>query len=211
MARLLGAVVSACLLVLTVTGCGGGSSDPVAGPSSPGTTAASDEPSTPDDELTDADLRALLRTRASESASGACGPGDVVVTLQGFDVALGHRFTAITVRNTSGRSCVVEGTPGIGVRGEWGRTFVPEVGPGTTDDAAEPVVLAPGAKATSQLEWTGALAGAESEHASLVVVQLARGQVPVAVPARLAGDPPDAPPLDIGELTTLKLTPFAVG
>ncbi|MCG8151285.1 hypothetical protein GUY44_12415, partial [Pimelobacter simplex] len=57
---------------------------------------------------------------------------------------------------------------------------------------------------------TGDLAGAApgSERISLLVLQLARGQVPVAVPARIAGDTPDDPPLDIGPLTTLRLAPF---
>lgn len=227
MVKRLGAAASACLLALTFGGCSADSSDPEATPSSPGTTPADgatpgqsasagleevspgwDEspdgaPPVPDGELSDAELTALLRTTSSVKARAHCGPGDVEVTLLGFDAWTGHRATRIAVHNVSDQACLVEGVPGIGVRGHWGTTFVPEVKPAPIGQPVVPVELGPGDKATSSLEWTGALAGAESEHASLVVVQLAKGQVPVAVPARLVGDGADAPPLDIGALTTL--------
>ncbi|WP_182379143.1 DUF4232 domain-containing protein [Nocardioides sp. WS12] len=233
MVKRLGAAASACLLALTFGGCSADSSDPEATPSSPGTTPAAPDapaesaspgfedvpadadespdgpPPVPDAELTDEDLIALLRTRATVGSTEHCRPDQVRAVLSGFDMAAGHRATRITVHNVSDQACLVEGVPGIGVRGAWGRTFVPGVGRGS-GSLADPdaVELAPGAAATSTLEWTGDLAGAESEHASLVVVQLAKGQVPVAVPARLENDPADAPSLDIGTLTTLRLTPF---
>lgn len=171
-------------------------------------------PPVADDELDDAALIALLRTRASTRASAAyCRAGQVTVSFEGFDASLGHRFTTIVVRNTSARTCTVEGVPGIGVRGGWGSTFVPEVqstdrGPDGRLIAGGPVRLAPGKAARSALEWTGDLAGAQSEPASLVVVQLASGQLPATTRARLATDPPGAPPLDIGQFTTIRLAPF---
>ena len=171
-------------------------------------------PAVADDELADAALTALLRTRASARASAThCRADQVEVSLEGFDAALGHRFTTIVVRNTSARTCTLEGVPGFGVRGGWGSTFVPEVqstdrGPNGKLIPARPVRLAPGKTARSGLEWTGDLAGAQSEPASLVVVQLASGQVPATTPARLATDPVDAPPLDIGQFTTIYLAPF---
>lgn len=234
MVRLLGAA-AAFLLMATISGCSAEEPDP--GPDSAadgakpsrgatlGQTAppgheelAPDVDESPDgpppkrdDALSADELTALLRTTASVRASGAhCGPDQVEVTLVGFDMAAGHRFTSLSVRNVSGEMCVVEGVPGVGVRGAWGRRFLPEVERGTSSAAAVPVELLPGASATSLLEWTGELGGAESERASLVVVQLARGQVPVGVPARLVGDPADAEPLDIGALTTLRLTPFVL-
>lgn len=234
MVRLLGAT-AACLFLLTVSGCGAEDPDPVPGSTAAGTTPSVEAtlgqtappgydelppdadaspdgpPPEPDDGLSADELTALLRTTASVQASGAhCGPEQVEVALVGFDMAAGHRFTSLSVRNISGEPCVVEGVPGVGVRGAWGRRFAPEVERGTPSAAAGPVELAPGALATSLLEWTGELGGAESERASLIVVQLARGQVPVAVPARLAGDPADAEPLDIGALTTLRLTPLVL-
>jgi hypothetical protein len=166
------------------------------------------EPPVPDDELDDAALTALLRTRATASGAEHCAADQVAVTLEGYDQAAGHRYSRVVVRNTGDEACVVEGVPGVGARGAWGTTFVNEIGPGASAAPAGPVRLAPGEQATSDLEWTGDLAGAESEHVSLLVLQLARGQVPVAVPARLAGDAPDAPPLDIGPLTIVRLTPF---
>jgi hypothetical protein len=217
--RLLGSV----LALVCLTGCSG-EADPVAPPPGEpvGTTAPAgldevspgfDEspdgpPPVPDDELDDAALTALLRTRATASGAEHCTADQVAVTLEGYDQAAGHRYSRVVVRNTGDESCVVEGVPGFGARGAWGTTFVNEVGPGTSDAPAGPVRLAPGERATSDLEWTGELAGAESEHASLLVLQLAQGQVPVAVPARLVEDAPDAPPLDIGPLTTVRLTPL---
>lgn len=171
-------------------------------------------PPVADDELDDEALTALLRTRASVRASAThCRADQVEVSFEGFDAALGHRFTRLVVRNVSQEACAVEGVPGIGVRGGWGSTFVPEVH--SDDRGADghlvppgPVRLAPRQAASSDVEWSGALAGAETERASLVVVQLASGQVPAAAPARLAEDPPSAPMLDIGQFTTIELSPF---
>lgn len=233
--RLLGTLTL--LLALTACGDGPGPSEERAGPDEasesvagePTDTAASagleevppgyDEspdgaPPVADDELDDAALRALLRTRASVRSTGQhCRADQVRVSFEGFDAALGHRFTRLVVRNVSQEACAVEGVPGIGVRGGWGSTFVPEV---RSDDRAVdgrlvppgPVRLAPGRAASSDVEWSGALAGAETERASLVVVQLASGQVPAATPARLAEDPPSEPMLDIGQFTSIELSPF---
>lgn len=212
------------LVVLTLSACSGAEPAPVAEATGqpdattappgldevpPGYDESPDgEPPARDDELDDAALTALLRTRASVGAAGHCTRDEVAVALEGFDSSLGHRYSRIVVRNTAGRSCLVEGVPGIGVRGAWGSTFVPEVTHSEHDldgeaVAARPIRLAPGERAVVGLEWTGDLAGAESEQASLVVVQLASGQVPVAVPAVVDGGP-----LDIGQFTTIRLTPF---
>ncbi|WP_408896957.1 DUF4232 domain-containing protein [Nocardioides sp. R1-1] len=162
-----------------------------------------------DDELGDAALTALLRTRSSVRADGHCTPEQVAVTLEGLDSSLGHRYSRIVVRNRSREACAVEGVPGIGLRGQWGSRFVPEVEHSDRSLNGDPVAsaplrLAPGERAASDLEWTGDLAGAEAEPASLLVVQLASGQVPVAIPARVGTEW-----LDFGQFTTLRLTPFA--
>ncbi|MCR1783833.1 DUF4232 domain-containing protein [Nocardioides carbamazepini] len=219
MRTLLGAVVVA----LALAGC---SDDPESTPPEPaepaGTTAPpgleevppgydeSPDGSLPpaDDELDGAALTAVLRTRSSVRADGHCAPDQVAVTLEGLDSSLGHRYSRIVVRNSSKETCVVEGVPGIGVRGRWGSTFVPEVEHSDRSINGDPVSsasirLAPGERAASDLEWTGDLAGAEAEPASLVVVQLASGQLPAAVPARVGTEI-----LDIGQFTTIRLTPF---
>lgn len=162
-------------------------------------------PPVADDALDDAALISLLRTRASaRSSADHCGPEQVAVTLDGYDAAAGHRYSRIVVRNLGPADCVVEGVPGLGVRGRWGSAFVPEVS-AAGDARTGAVRLAPGEVATSELEWTGDLAGAESEPASLIVVQLAAGQVPATTPARLASDPA---PIDIGQFTTIRLSAF---
>src|SRR4051812_36013207 len=49
---------------------------------------------TPDVDLPDAALTALLRTRGSSVVGDeSCGPAEVTARLSGVDVALGHRYT----------------------------------------------------------------------------------------------------------------------
>lgn len=168
-------------------------------------------PPAKDGDLDGAALTSLLRTRASVAADGHCTRDQVQVTLQGFDMASGHRYSRITVRNTSASACVVEGVPGIGVRGARGSRFVPEVRHTDRDTDGEaiaegPVALEPGEQASAGIEWTGDLAGAESEQASMLVVQLAQGQVPAKVPAVAGGGR-----VDIGQFTTIVLGPFVAG
>lgn len=229
MKRLLGTLLLTSALPLAA--CTDEAPDPVADAASPvaeptGTTASAgveDVPPgwderpdgaspTPDAALDDAALTALLRTRSSVRAGERhCRPGQVRIALESFDAAAGHRYSRLVVRNRSQRTCVVEGVPGVGARGAWGRTFVPEVraGDGIQGGVRPSVVeLAPGGQAAADLEWTGELAGAESEKASLLVVQLAGGQVPVPVPAKVVGQPG---PLDIGMFTTLDVSPFQPG
>lgn len=167
-------------------------------------------PPTPDDDLTDADLTALLRTRGSATDDPEkCGTADVAARLSGADAALGHRYTSLVVTNTSSRTCVVEGVPGVGARGEWGRRLTLTVERATPASGAGGAVrLAPGAEARSLVEWTGELAGQGAERASLFVFQLATGQVPVRVPARLTDVPTGADDLDVGMLTTMRLGAF---
>jgi hypothetical protein len=179
---------------------------------SPGWDETPDGPSpTPDAALSDAALTRLLRTRASDAdADGRCGPDDVSAVLSGFDVGLGHRYTSLVVTNTSSRTCTVAGFPGVGARGEWGHRFTLTVERGTSvSGSSGPVRLAAGDRAQATVEWTGELAGHDAERASLLVVQLASGQVPVRVPARLTDVPADRDPsLDVGMLSTLRVGPF---
>jgi hypothetical protein len=165
---------------------------------------------TPDVDLPDAALTALLRTRGSSVVGDeSCGPAEVTARLSGVDAALGHRYTSLVVTNTSSRTCVVEGVPGVGARGKWGHRFALTVERGTSAPGPiRPVRLLPGGEAQALVEWTGDLAGHDSERASLLVVQLASGQVPVRLPARIAGVPANESDLDVGMFTTIRLAPF---
>lgn len=220
------AVGLAAVLVVVLAGCtddGSPSAEPRPQPPlTAGTPAESEVPAgwdeasdgpppTPDADLSDDDLRALLRTRSSAAdAPDACAPEGVDLRLAGFDMALGHRYTSLVVTNTSAVECTIEGVPGMGARGEWGHRFTLTVEPGSTvsGKSGEVVRLAPGAEARSLVEWTGELAGSESEKASLLVVQLASGQVPVRVAPLISDLPEDEASLDIGMFTTLRPGPF---
>jgi len=178
---------------------------------SPGWDEAPDGPApTPDAELPDAALTALLRTRGSSTAGAeSCGPADVAARLSGVDAALGHRYTSLVVRNTSSRTCVVEGVPGVGTRGDRGHRLMLTVERGTSASGSTgPVRLRPGGEAQALVEWTGDLAGHDAERASLFVVQLASGQVPVRLPARIADAPAGESVVDVGMFTTVRLGPF---
>jgi hypothetical protein len=181
---------------------------------SPGWDQTPDGPSpTADDDLPDTALTALLRTRGS-SADGdeSCGPVDVAARLSGIDLALGHRYTSLVVTNTASRACVVQGVPGLGARGDRGHRLTLTVERGTSvSGSTGPVRLVPGAEAQALVEWTGDLAGHDAERASLLVVQLASGQVPVRVPARITGAPTGEGDLDVGMFTTIRLGPFERG
>lgn len=178
---------------------------------SPGWDQTPDGPApTPDADLPDSALTALLRTRGSSSGDGeSCGPEDVTARLSGVDAALGHRYTTLVVTNTASRACVVDGVPGIGARGEWGHRLTLTVDRGTSGaGAAGPVRLMPGAEAQALVEWTGELAGHDAERASLLVVQLASGQVPARLAARITGVPAGQDGLDVGMFTTLRVGAF---
>ena len=162
-----------------------------------------------DADLSDAELTALLRTRSSATDDhDSCGPAEVTARLSGIDAALGHRYTSLVVTNTSSRACIVEGVPGLGARGAWGHRLTLTVQRASPSRSDRPVRLAPDAEARALVEWTGELAGHGAERASLLVVQLASGQVPVRVPARLTEVPAGADSLDVGMLTTIRLGPF---
>jgi hypothetical protein len=178
---------------------------------SPGWDEAPDGPApTPDANLPDAALTALLRTRGS-STDGAesCGPAEVTARLSGVDAALGHRYTSLVVANTSSRACVVQGVPGIGARGNEGRRLTLTVErSASVSGATGPVRLVPGGEAQALVEWTGDLAGHDAERASIFVVQLASGQVPVRLPARITDVPAGESDVDVGMFTTIRLGSF---
>jgi len=169
-----------------------------------------DPPPVPGERLDDATLVDLLRSRSSVvDAPERCTPGEVSARLVGFDMALGHRFSTLRVRNDATRPCVVEGVPGVGARGEEGSVLQVSVSRVAGSPEARPVLLTPGDEASARVEWTGALAGAESERAGLLVFQLAESQTPLPVPAVI--DRTDDGLLDIGTNTLVRVGAFLPG
>lgn len=223
-------------VLLTVVACAQGdvrspsgevttTSMPPAAPAAPGSTPGPaekdlppgwDEPGdgptpAPADALAPEQLRALLRLPATgPDTATTCADVEAHVTF--VDAALGHRFGVLTVENTGQEPCELVGYPGLGGRGTWGSTFqwaLEQRDPLDSEPAQETVVLAPGAQAVANLEWTGELAGAEAEHLALAVVQLAAGTEPVTIVIDPDG-PPGAPDsgIDIGMATTVRVGPF---
>ncbi|KAB1660581.1 DUF4232 domain-containing protein [Pseudoclavibacter sp. CFCC 13796] len=153
---------------------------------SPGWDQQPDTAVTPDAELGQAEVDALLRKTASNPAASvrqACLPEQITFAFTQSDAALGHRYASLVAANSSNRSCTVIGWPGIGGRGEWGSAFLLDVEDSPTDpfandapNIAQPVTLAPGQGAKATLEWTGDLRGSQSEALSSLVVQLASDQ-----------------------------------
>lgn len=167
---------------------------------------------TPADELTAEQLSSILRLPATAPVSAAtCTDVDVHLTF--VDAATGHRYGILSVENVGDARCEVRGYPGLGVRGSWGSTFVLALEQrdpidGGTQQGVVP--LDPGARAVANVEWTGALAGAESEHAELLVVQLAAGATPVTVPVSYDGGHGTRDVgIDIGMETTVRVGPLA--
>lgn len=218
------AVLLGAALALSACGTAGTSRDAPSATASagadelpPGFDEMPDGEITPDSALSPAEITALLRLPASDSAApDSCLPDEVSASIEGLDAAAGHRYARVVLTNVSSRTCTVSGFPGIGARGEWGNPF--ELAAEHRDPSASPatpsvVTLQPGAAGFANLEWTGELAGAESEKISMLVLQLAQGQDAFGVPAvgAVAADSGDvsgqAMPLDIGILTTVRIGP----
>ncbi len=167
---------------------------------------------TPDADLSADDLTGLLTSSASVAPTDAtCSADAVSLSLTGLDAALGHRYAQVLARNHSAAACELAGWPGLGVRGQNGTAFaiVAEradpalIGGPPAASPDSPLTLAPGETAAAQLEWTGSLAGAYDEHASLIVVQFAAGQ-PLGALIVPTGDQ-----IDIGPETTVRVGPWA--
>ncbi len=184
----------------------------------PGFDQQPDAETTPDAALTGMERSALLRVPATAAAAAdACTPEAVSIELWGFDVAAGSRFSSLRVTNTGAAPCTVGGWPGIGARGDRGNRLMLIVEQEQTGTDPAPVLLAGGDTADAPIRWTGALAGAEQETISLLVVQLAQGQEAAGIEPVIAaetmiggdgGQPHDAR-LAIGMTTTVRVGAFA--
>lgn len=207
---------------VTPSGAATAAPSSVPGPSEQDLEPGWDEPGdavvTPDDELTPVDLAGMLRLPATAASTAtSCGPEDVELSVSFVDAAMGHRYGVLEVVNVSPVACSVQGYPGIGARGAWGSTFQlaaeqrDPIDPTATQDE---VMLAPGASAVANIEWTGELPGAESEPISLLVVQLtADGEAighPVSAEPSETRDPATGTGtadtgIDIGMMTTVRI------
>lgn len=153
---------------------------------SAGWNQAPDSSVTPDSELSVSDVDGILRLTATDpsaSVADACTGDQLEFALGPADAAAGHRYSSLVATNVSSASCSLVGSPGIGVRGEWGNTFLLDashrnIDPNSTPSSGDVVVVTLGAgeSAAADLEWTGSLRGAEDEPLSTFVVQLTSDQ-----------------------------------
>ena len=223
--RVLGAALIGSVAALALQACSGEQADAsisapssVPGPSEqdlgPGWDERGDGEVAADADLSPRELADLLRLPATAtSTTSSCQPDDVALSLTFTDAAMGHRFGALRVENTSPETCSVQGYPGFGARGQWGSAFQlaaeqrDPIDPGATQDE---VMLAPGESAVANVEWTGELAGAESEPISLLVVQLTSDGEAIGHPvsAESSGDPSPDTGIDISMMTTVRVGPL---
>ncbi|MCG2801019.1 MAG: DUF4232 domain-containing protein [Cellulomonas sp.] len=183
-------------------GSGGFGSPAAAGPAEPppGRDQQPDSPIVPDSALTQQQLDALLLVAATgPDGAGGCPADAVTYAVQQLDAAAGHRYGTLTATNSSSATCTVAGYPGLGGRGTWGHTADWSMDRDAAPDGSTVVTLAPGVAAIASLEWTGELAGADSERLSMLAVQLAQGQPATSV---------NPGSTDIGMLTTVRIGPW---
>lgn len=187
-------LLASALLVLSACGS---SSDERTEPATVSATAATPSEQAPPDV-------GVLRLQATQQATArSCGPRDVSVALTSAEPALGHRYARAVLRNNTGSACVVDGFPGIGGRGESGDPLelAAEHRQRTGERTPTEVVpVPPAGEAYANVEWTGSLAGAETERITVLALQLAEGQPPVVVRTTES--------LDIGNGTTVRIGPW---
>ena len=174
-----------------------------------------DTPIPSESALTDEQKVAFLRIGATDPAPrDACDPTKLVGQLIFLDAAAGSRLGELRLRN-DGPACTLSGFPGIGFLGEWGHAFEvqvaqdPRIFGGDKDTVVTSIPLATGEQATLDVMWGSELAGAESEKAQTMYVQLYQDSVPLAVD--LAAEPIaalDHHTTDIGMFTSVEVGPF---
>jgi len=147
-----------------------------------------DVPVTPDAQLAQPEIEALLQTAAAADAGSSCAAEHLTLSFRVVDAAAGTIFGYLLAEAT--QPCTVAGWPGLGARGEWGDPMPMPIDPEArgwdgSPLEAEPVPLAAGACAVVPLRWTGERAGALSQAMSAAVVQLGEG-----APAVLVTNPP---------------------
>ena len=148
---------------LVLTGCSG-SGDTTAAPSAsaPAPASSSAAPAAPATASSSAGGAAGTSTSSSAagggSTSSAAGPdrchtGELTATLTGGDSGAGQRGATVTLTNSGGRTCDVQGFGGVGLLDAAGGALP------TDQVRQEPpapalVTVAPGRTVTSQLLWT---------------------------------------------------------
>ena len=146
---------------LVLAGCSSGSSADAGAPSAgTGGAPATSSPAPASASGAETSSAAPTDGGGPTGASGtpAAGPdrchtGDLTGSLSGGDPGAGQRGAALTLRNTGGRACDVEGFGGVGLLDAAGRPLPAQQ---VRQDTPAPalVTVPPGATVTSQLHWT---------------------------------------------------------
>ncbi|YAL82189.1 DUF4232 domain-containing protein [Dermacoccaceae bacterium W4C1] len=196
--------LSGCAALGLSTGSETGSADrPAAVSSAPQASTHSDPQPTPIAQ-TPAPKLTPSADAATPRAGRVCQPSQLSGTLGTTDAALGARFNAVTITNTSEIPCTVQGFPTWGFVRADGKQVGVKVGDTITGEpAGRRVELKPGARATAMVQWRNDLAAANVPQATAVTVIPGPGSA--ALPLSFSGR---TLPLDIVQDTTVRLGPW---
>lgn len=178
-------------------------------------------------ELDQEQVNSIIQVGArGENRSDYCAAKDLRFRLGSFDAAAGSRFSQLVVVNDSNSTCLLAPIPGIGILGSEGSRLKAEVTQTERDLNYEPVPLeplelAPKNTAWADLKWSGTLAGAETDHATALAIQVSPDADAALFipPGENAGWHPrltqgeaydwgEDPFFDMGSGTTLQISPW---
>ena len=153
------------LLLLAAAGCSSDSGGDSPSASSASRSAAATTPTAGGSQSTVAAGSGTPTAAAGSATSAATGPdrchtSQLSGRLSAGDAGAGQRSAVLTLENTGGQTCRIEGFGGIGLVGADGQALPTQQ---VRVESPEPalITLAPGAGVTSQLRWTAVPTGSD--------------------------------------------------
>jgi hypothetical protein len=106
-----------------------------------------------------------------------CRSGDLTPALSLGSPGAGQRYATLTLRDTGGRTCTVEGYGGVGLYDAAGAAL-PTRQVRVATPAPRLVTLLPGAAVTSQLQWSAVPGAGDQETGDCQPVAATLGVIP---------------------------------